>query len=581
MSSVQRFLTKLPEYLIALVLVAVPFYALLTVWAASFVGHYTAIRLWPEYILAPLALWTVIVLARDKKIRSSIFSTRLARLIIAYLVLNILVGVVALLQGNVNPKALFYGLLLNTRPLIWLGVVWVATIKTFWLWSHWQRIILLPLAIVAVFAVLQFFVLPSDFLAHFGYKAGATIAPAQTINQDTLTIRAQAFLRGPNQLGAYLVVGLGVLLVTTMHYWRKLILLVITALALIVSFSRSAWLGLVGVLAGLVVSMVHGRNTKRIIIIMLAGLTLSGGAVYVFRNNDGLQNALFHVNEHSTASVTSNEGHVSATNGALHEIANEPFGRGSGTAGPASDYNTENPPRNSESYFLNIGQELGWLGVILFLGILYDLLVSLRNNKSTLGQAVLYGLYGLILVNIFSYAWIDPTLSYIWWGLAGLVVAGSAGSQVTTYKFAANLRVKLCAQYRRRRPAKRDFIQFAYFNLGGVVFFVVGYLVFALLFGALHWHWLIAKCIGDLVGWGLNYLIQHYLAFNEPAQAQGHRKILKKYVPFSLLNVLIDYAIVGGLRLVGVTPFIGLWVASLFFTVWKWLWYKHWIFARK
>lgn len=128
--------------------------------------------------------------------------------------------------------------------------------------------------------------------------------------------------------------------------------------------------------------------------------------------------------------------------------------------------------------------------------------------------------------------------------------------------------------------AANGLVQFAYFNLGGVVFFASGYLVFVLLYGFLHWHWLLAKGIADLVGWSLNYLIQHYVAFSASARQQGHKVILKKFVPFSLINIPIDYAIVAGLRWFGVTPFIGLWVSSLFFTAWKWLWYKHWVFSR-
>lgn len=132
-----------------------------------------------------------------------------------------------------------------------------------------------------------------------------------------------------------------------------------------------------------------------------------------------------------------------------------------------------------------------------------------------------------------------------------------------------------------KRPAKQSLLQFIYFNFGGLVFFVSGYLLFALLYGLFHWWWLLAKGIADLVGWVLNYLVQHYLAFNDSARQQGHKKVLKKYVPFSLLNVLIDYAIVGGLKWIGITPFLGLWISSLFFTLWKWLWYKHWIFSDK
>lgn len=132
-----------------------------------------------------------------------------------------------------------------------------------------------------------------------------------------------------------------------------------------------------------------------------------------------------------------------------------------------------------------------------------------------------------------------------------------------------------------KKPAKQSILQFIYFNFGGIVFFVSGYLLFVLLYGVLHWWWLLAKGIADLVGWALNYVIQHYVAFNDSAREQGHKRVLKKYIPFSLLNVLIDYGIVGGLKALGLTPFLGLWIASLFFTFWKWLWYKHWIFSDK
>jgi putative flippase GtrA len=132
-----------------------------------------------------------------------------------------------------------------------------------------------------------------------------------------------------------------------------------------------------------------------------------------------------------------------------------------------------------------------------------------------------------------------------------------------------------------KRPTKKGAVQFAYYNLGGAVFFVSGYAVFALLYGLLHTNWLVAKVVSDMIGWLLNYAVQRYLAFGENSAGQSHMKLLKRLVPFSLVNIPIDYAIVGGLKWVGVSPFIGLIVSSLFFTVWKWLWYKYWIFRKR
>jgi putative flippase GtrA len=47
------------------------------------------------------------------------------------------------------------------------------------------------------------------------------------------------------------------------------------------------------------------------------------------------------------------------------------------------------------------------------------------------------------------------------------------------------------------------------------------------------------------------------------------------------MNLAIDYAIVALLAWVGVTPFVGLIIAANFFTVWKWVWYKHYVFRPK
>lgn len=129
-----------------------------------------------------------------------------------------------------------------------------------------------------------------------------------------------------------------------------------------------------------------------------------------------------------------------------------------------------------------------------------------------------------------------------------------------------------------KKPSKQSIIQFALYNLGGVAFFAIGYLVFVLLYGLLSWHWLIAKAIADLTGWTANYLIQRHVAFRHESKHHTERSLLKRFSIISILNVPLDYAIVGGLKWLGVSPFLGLWLSSLFFTIWKFAWYKWWVF---
>lgn len=129
-----------------------------------------------------------------------------------------------------------------------------------------------------------------------------------------------------------------------------------------------------------------------------------------------------------------------------------------------------------------------------------------------------------------------------------------------------------------KTPSKKTVVQFSIFNLGGVLFFVVGYAVFAVLYGLLHWPWLPAKIIGDTLGWLTNFAVQYFWAFREERQGAKPHAVAGKFTGISLLNLLIDYAIVAGLSWMGVSPFIGLIIAAQFFTVWKWLWYKRFVF---
>ncbi|HET8708999.1 MAG TPA: GtrA family protein [Candidatus Saccharimonadales bacterium] len=131
-----------------------------------------------------------------------------------------------------------------------------------------------------------------------------------------------------------------------------------------------------------------------------------------------------------------------------------------------------------------------------------------------------------------------------------------------------------------KKPTKKGVVQFVFFNAGGAAFFIVGYAVFALLYGVLHWPWLPAKIVGDSCGWVSNFAIQFFIAFREERHRQPH-VVVGKFTIISLVNLAIDYFIVWALKVAGVSPFIGMIVASQFFTVWKWFWYKRWVFAGK
>ncbi|MBI5357504.1 GtrA family protein [Candidatus Saccharibacteria bacterium] len=121
-------------------------------------------------------------------------------------------------------------------------------------------------------------------------------------------------------------------------------------------------------------------------------------------------------------------------------------------------------------------------------------------------------------------------------------------------------------------------VQFVEYMIGGGVFFWSGMAVFALLYSVIKIDWLIAKLIADAVGWTLSFFIQRYWAFNDPRLKHKTLQTGKRYTLITVANFAIDYAIVATMKHFGVTPYLGMITASIFFTVWNYLWYRFWVF---
>lgn len=430
--------SHLPSLMVAIVLAVVPFHAFLTVWASTGLGNYTLLRLWPETIILALVAW-LLWSRQVGKTWHALGKSRLAWPIAIYLGVNGLYFIVTILWGDAGLHAASYGLLLNIRHVAWFVVAYAVARNSAWLSHHWQRLLIWPLVVVSVFAVLQFFVLPSDVLKHFGYIKDVTITPVQTINQDTSTIRVQSFLRGANPLGAYLVLTVSLVLAATIRRWQKIGLALVSIVAMIVSFSRSAWLGLVVALSAQAAAtrgLVRGRRV--VLSLLIALLMALVGAIFVLHSNQGFKTAFLHVNDHSTAPQTSNEGRLAALKEGINDVTHEPFGRGVGTSGPASVYHAEDKSRNSENYFLSLGQETGWLSLGVFVLICYRLAVLLYRTKTAFPRALFASFVGLTLVNFLSYAWSDTTLVYLWWGLAAIAIAAFDNSHLSFTKKSAN-----------------------------------------------------------------------------------------------------------------------------------------------
>ncbi|MGH7142186.1 MAG: O-antigen ligase family protein [Candidatus Saccharimonadales bacterium] len=406
-----------------LIIVLVPFQGILTVGLSQLFGHYTILRLWKEFLMILLAIGAVYIVVKNKKIRTQLFKSKLTWLIATFIFVELLWGIVAYLTHQVSTKALGYSWISDNRYFIFFLNVWIIAAATPKIKNSWPKIVFWPAAVVIVFGLLQYFILPYNFMTHFGYSS-ATIFPYEDINSNIHYIRIMSTLRGANPLGAYLIVvlSLAIVLWRQQKKWWLVALAGAGTLALIFSFSRAAWLGLVLGLITLFWIGLKSRGKRQwtlvgLVVCLIVAVVVGLG----LRNNATFQNIFLHTQTSSVVQSTSDQGHVSDIQSGLGNVLTEPLGRGPGTAGPASVYNSGHPARIAENYFIQIGQETGWIGLALFVAINLAVAVALwRRRAHPLALGLLIALIGISFANLLSPAWTDDTLCYLWWGLAAI-----------------------------------------------------------------------------------------------------------------------------------------------------------------
>jgi hypothetical protein len=414
-------------WIILIIFALLPFHAFITVWLSSLAGHYTMLRLWKEVLLVVLCAGSIFILAKDKKLLKSLASLLLVRLIAIYCSLTILWGAAAYASNKVTLKSLGFGLVVNLRFLIFFVVVWIVAAKSPLLKQLWLKVLLIPAGIVVSIGLLQRTLLPYDFLKHFGYNS-STIYPYETINHNVKYPRVMSTLRGANPLGAYMVLVMTAIYALLIKSKQRRVQLSIFAaagiLVLIFSYSRAAWIGTLLSVSVLAVVSIGGSKMQRLLLPILGLVVLACVAAGILlRHNLAFENIFFHTQEYSSIQATSDQGHINALKDGVRDVVHEPLGRGVGTAGPASVYNNNNV-RIAENYYLQIAQETGWAGLILFIAINYLVACELWiRREGMLARILLASLVGITFVNLLSHAWTDDTLAYIWWGLAGVAIA--------------------------------------------------------------------------------------------------------------------------------------------------------------
>lgn len=384
------------------------------------------IKSWKEILMVALVPIACLLVTRHK-LWAELLHDWVFRLIAAYAALHIVVGAL-LYKGLLETMA---GLAIDLRYIVFFGLVYILVRIR----PDYRRRMLVVAAIGATvvvgFGVLQLF-LPPDILKYIGYST-KTIVPYLTVDKNHDFIRINSTLRGPNPVGAYVVIVLAALasvlarqtarLRTPLRRWAYVGMTITSFVVLWVSYSRSAYIGALIALGIVLVATVGRRVSARWWVIGCVVVFALVGGLLAAKGNSFISNTLLHENPQGGSSTTSNEGHAQSLQAGFNDLLHHPFGTGVGSTGSASLYGQA--PTIVENQYLFIGHEIGWLGIVVFLALFIIILTrAWQGRRDWLALSVFASGVGLAFIGLLLPVWVDDTVSIIWWGLVAIALAG-------------------------------------------------------------------------------------------------------------------------------------------------------------
>jgi hypothetical protein len=421
------FLDKLFIGLMAAIFIGVVVHAPATVWLGTlFPTADIAIKAWKEVLMVVAGIVLLAILAKRRQ--GALLKSWWVILPVVYVLLHI-----ALVPVFFSDSAsVIAGLLIDVRYVVYFAFMAILI----QLYPAQRRLFIYLFAIgaivVGVFALLQVFVLPPDFLKVIGY-GDQTIQPYLTVDRNPDYVRISSTLRGPNPLGAFAVIGLSLAcafvlrgkLASLRLRWKIIGGVIVAGLvaALWYSYSRSAKIA-AGTALAVVALLTFGRKINRYVwvAIFVVGFGIAG-VVYAAKDTSFVSNVVLHENAETGSDVTSNDDHVTSLVDGSERLVRQPLGAGIGSTGSASLQTDQ--PLIIENQYLFIAHEIGWLGLALFLVLFGWIIVTAwRHRNDWLALGVFASGLGLALIGMLLPVWVDDTVSLIWWGLAGLVVGG-------------------------------------------------------------------------------------------------------------------------------------------------------------
>ncbi|MBI3331375.1 hypothetical protein HYZ99_00260 [Candidatus Peregrinibacteria bacterium] len=472
---------SLRERLTIILIALLPFHALLVTVLTKVIlgpGHapWAPLTLWKEMLLGLILCLCILEYFGRRRLQSApaVIKQMAASVdaidwLIAGLILLSL-GVTALMHGDW--KLYLFGFKYDFIPLVTFFILRRVP------WSERFRkqlvdMLLIVGGVIAAYGIVSFF-LPGGFFFALGYSGlhslylpDAPLAAFQHI--EALGVRRiQSVMSGPNQLGLWLLVPWSIL-VRHPHLllkWRRGALAALIAIAIALTFSRSAWIA-AAIIFVLGLAMRLSRRGLQLVLLQLTTLVVILLAVGILVAPDILLRA------------GSSSDHIARPLEAIKTMIAHPLGLGLGTAGPASNRISDpcvylpegsdaswakdhpelcafagdtqvqprdrdcNCPRLPENWYLQIGVELGVIGFVMYVMLIILVLKRLvesakcppagragkmesASEKHSLSTfyfplSIFLSFLGISIAALFLHAWEDSAVAYTVWMFAAIV----------------------------------------------------------------------------------------------------------------------------------------------------------------
>ena len=475
-----QLLQKIREALVLLLLALLPFHALLVTVGTMLIagpGHAPLawLALWKEGLLAVILLIAVIEYVSKLKAQfSKLHIDSLDLLILALLLLSLTTTAL----GHNDWKLYLFGFKYDFIPLVSFFLLrrteWS---EAFAVWV--QRVVVGAGSIVALYGFVALF-LPMGFFQALGYSdlhslylPGGPLAPFQQIGGSFLR-RMQGAFSGPNQLGIWMLIPFGIILSRLLSSgWQQrkrkdfvlhALAFILVALSILLSFSRAACIAAFAVTLLAFWKMLPRQQAKKSISWIIGVGVALGIMLIVITPSVALR-------------LASSRDHLIKPMQALQTMAQHPLGLGLGSAGPASNRVSDacvfleqgadaswakshpdlcvfidsvqvQPPLPigamlmvgepygrvchcaflPENWYLQIGVEMGWMGLILYVLLVMLIVRSLLAGRENYAALVFIA---VSIAALFLHAWEDAAVAYTVW----MVVAVAFSIQQNHMRF--------------------------------------------------------------------------------------------------------------------------------------------------